>query len=1187
MTTALRVLLVEDDEADALLTLRELRKGGFEPEWKRVETRAGMDQALAAGAWDLVICDHLMPSFSSAGALDVMRSHALDLPFIIVSGAAPEDLITAAMRQGAHDFISKGNLMRLVPAVRRELKEAALRRDRQRMQSRLVESEARTELLAAAVAQVTEAIALTDPEGVVSYVNRSFEALVGSPVRQIKGRALSDLLGHPVMDRAACQAASGSVWEGRLSLPREGAPSQEFDATCSPVRDAGGAVRHLVAVIRDVTKEVELERELRQAQKMDALGLLAAGLAHDFNNLLTTILASAELLKCRIDEDSPLLPRVDAIIHAGLCGAGLTRQILGLSRKTDEKRVPLDFTTVVREALATLHGSIPANVRMHDDLMSGLWVEGDPALLQQLVLNLGINAIQAMQSGGGSLWVALSEEEEARGQGGGRWALLTVRDSGCGMDPQVLERIFEPFFTTKPVGEGTGLGLAMVHTTVTKAGGRISVQSAPGLGTTFEVRLPCATGAAAGLYGSESILLVDDDEVVTAIISQGLHDLGYRVCGCTSARGALERFGRDPGSFDLALLDPDMPDMNGFELAGRLQELRPDLPLVLVTGGAAAGTLPADARTTFQDILAKPFSAQDLASIVRKAMLARGGGGPRPAMGLPAIAAGPRPSVLLAEDNRTARSMMGKYLKEAGYEVQEAEDGLQAWKLFNRAAHGGRFDLLLTDVVMPRMDGLELVQLVRKADPAIPIGVVTSNEDKETVKAALKLGVDEFLNKPFGAADLMASVQRMLEKRRTLLDARRSQETAQAVRSAQRTLVAVPEQGVPLFTLYEPLTDAGGDVLRCFRCADGSILFVLADVAGHSVLSSYAVASFLGMLSSFVGECMGLMTLASSCDGGDGELPCVYQQCGRYGLQPCDPLADLARKLNHAIQSGPFSEVPVCALLGLWAPSTGRLELMNAGMPHGLRCRPGGETAGPIELNGTPLGVFAEPDLERAIVWLEPGDRCLFGTDGFFEVASRTGATFQETAPALWQAMADTQLDRALSLVCEAARSHGGGVITDDLLVVGFEQPALARSNGEFTLQIPSTTRAVDLACDRFQGWLEGSAGAGRASAARRFDISLAVREALTNAVIHGNGKRPEAQVALYGRPLPEPRGVEVTVVDQGPGFDLEAYRPPTDPISDRGRGIPLIHHHARDVRMTGNTLTMTFLFEEPAHDQR
>ena len=225
-TQLLNVLLVEDSEDDALLTLRELQKGGVQARWERVDTRAGMERALTERAWDLVICDHLMPGFSSAGALDVMRKLALDLPFIIVSGAAPEDLVTAAMRQGAHDFIAKGNLIRLVPAVRRELKEADLRRDRRAMQSRLAE------------------------------------------------------------------------------------------------------------------KEVELERRLRQVQKVDALGQLAAGIAHDFNDVLTTILAAAEFIKGKTAGDSPLLPKVEAILHAGLSAAGLTRQLLGFSRKADGKRIP-------------------------------------------------------------------------------------------------------------------------------------------------------------------------------------------------------------------------------------------------------------------------------------------------------------------------------------------------------------------------------------------------------------------------------------------------------------------------------------------------------------------------------------------------------------------------------------------------------------------------------------------------------------------------------------------------------------------------------------------------------------------------------------------------------------------------------------------------------------------------------
>jgi CheY-like chemotaxis protein/anti-sigma regulatory factor (Ser/Thr protein kinase) len=540
----------------------------------------------------------------------------------------------------------------------------------------------------------------------------------------------------------------------------------------------------------------------------------------------------------------------------------------------------------------------------------------------------------------------------------------------------------------------------------------------------------------------------------------------------------------------------------------------------------------------------------------------------------------------MAEDSRTTRSLIRSGLERAGYEVEEARDGLEAWELFTQAPHNRRFDLLLTDVVMPRMDGLELAQLVRKADPALPIGVITSNEDKETVKAALNLGVNEFLNKPFERADLLECVNKLLAVRSTRLDARRSLATAQAVRLAQRSMAATPERGLPLYTLYEPLSDAGGDVFRCFRCADGSILFVLADVAGHSVLSSYAVASFLGMLSTYVGECYGLMVVSPSHDSGESELPCSLHGCGRFGHIPCDPLPHLAAKLNYGIHGGPFSEVPVCTLLGLWTPATGRLRLLNAGIPHGLhRRRRQGDTV-PVALNGTPLGVFAEADLEGAELQLEPGDRFLFGTDGFFEVQSAGLPPFQDLAPGQWQALAESPLDWALNEICGAARSHGGGVIADDLLVVGFEQPGVERSAQELVLRLPSTPRAIDLACDRFEQCLKATCD-GRLRKDRRFDILLAVREALSNAVFHGNGNRPGTTVSLRCLPDPERRSLVVAVADEGPGFDLAAATAPEDPLSERGRGLPLIRHHARDVAMNGGTMTMTFLMEESDHDDQ
>jgi len=433
MNTPLRVLMVEDDEDDLQLSLLEMRRGGFNVSWSRVETRSAMEQALAKETWDLILCDHLMPQFSSSMALDVMRAQGKDIPFIIVSGAAPEDIVTAAMRAGAHDFISKGSLVRLVPAIQRELREAAGRRERQQIAGRLAESENRYSdlfienpapmllvdaatlllvdanpaaaaffghaleslkqvtvqalsraphegwmtvrrakerrshlfsdqmfladgrirevdvyavriqqggrslllatlfdqtdrkaaeaseaMLAAAVEQVAEAISITDTDGNIAYANKAFQTLTGFVTSMIKGWAVVDLLERDEIRKALQQAAQGMSWQGQVMIRTEGGKNLEADITCSPLRDSEGVINYLVMVMRDVTKEVELERGLRQSQKMEALGSLAAGIAHDSNNILTTILTAAELAKWKLPPDSPILPKLDVILQAGL-----------------------------------------------------------------------------------------------------------------------------------------------------------------------------------------------------------------------------------------------------------------------------------------------------------------------------------------------------------------------------------------------------------------------------------------------------------------------------------------------------------------------------------------------------------------------------------------------------------------------------------------------------------------------------------------------------------------------------------------------------------------------------------------------------------------------------------------------------------------------------------------------------
>ncbi len=1310
MTTPLRVLLVEDDEGDAELVMRELTRGGYDLDWRRVETREELVQALVGRDWDLVICDHRLPAFGSQAALDVKRERGLDIPFIIVSGAAPEDVVTDAMRAGAQDFISKNGLVRLVPAVRRELQEAALRQERRFIEEELAESqgryammfhenpapmllvdpatlrvveanqaaaaffgqppdtlehtqitalsvlaregewrgvqryrrqrayifqdrvlcadgamrevdvyavkisqgrrslllatlfdqtdrraaEARASLLAEAVAQVSDAIALMDAAGTIEYVNQAFERMVGLDLPMIAGWTLGDLLDEAPLAEAARRAAAGEAWDGRTTLRLEGGRLREVAVRYSPVRDAAGQVAHLVAMLRDITGETERERQYRQVDKMEALGTLAAGVAHDFNNLLTTISSAAELLKAALPADSPAQSRVAAIQQAGLCATGLTRQILSFSRKGTDQRVPMDLSILVRNSLQMMRSSRPAGVTITSELTSGIWVEGDPAQLQQVVLNLALNAIQSMRIKGGTLHVGLSETQAEGPDSGSRYALLTVEDTGCGMDAPTLERIFDPFFTTKPAGEGTGLGLSIVHAAVTGAGGRIQVQSRPGEGTLFRVLWPCAAAATqppespvpAAISGQESILLVEDEELVAALARLGLENLGYAVSTRRDAGEALGLLSEAPERWDLVATALALPDMTGAEFATALRQIRADLPVLLLSGLPMPATLALAEAGAFAEVVAKPYTPHGLAAAVRRVLDGR----PKPAVRpvpprvrpnpAPAPREARRPAILLAEDSQTTRSMIQSWLERAGYEVVAVEDGVAALGRFKDNPDPERFGVLLTDVVMPRMDGLSLARLIRAMDPALPIAIFTSNEDRETVASALNLGVDEFLNKPFDAPALLGCVERLLARHRDRLAERRSAETAHEVRQAQQRMVAVPEKGLPIYSVCEPLTDAGGDVFRCMTCADGSILFVLADVAGHSVQSSYAVASFLTMLSAFVGECVTLMALPPGQAFPATERARSLHSCGLYGSIACRPLQHLADKFNQGIQSGPFSEIPVCALFGLWNPSNGRLEVLNAGIPHGILSRRDG-SAEPLALNGTPLGIFPEPFLESTELRLQPGDRLIFGTDGFFDVLSPERQPFADRVPELWGSLRDTPMDWALSAVCGKVREHALSRPTDDLLVIGFEQPTLTRDPEELIMHLPSTPRAVDVACDRLGECLKASALGARLDESAFFDITLAVREALSNAVIHGNGERPGATVVLRCHPDVAAGRLTVSVKDEGPGFDLETHAPPEDPLSERGRGISMIRAFADEVRMEGSELTLTFLAEE------
>ena len=1030
--------------------------------------------------------------------------------------------------------------------------------------------------MALAMDQAAQVIFVTDPEGRLVYGNPAFESILGHSTQTARGQLLTEIIPDFPQPQA-------EPWQGRLwSLTHDGV-AIHLDGTLTPLRDGPQSVAAYMGVLRDVTQEVQIERNLQHLQKMDALGALASGVAHDFNNILTAILSAAELIEWQVQADSPILNKLHVIYQAVIRARELNRQILSFSRTTEEKHIPFDLSSVVKEAIYLLRSTFPASIQLRTDIASSLWVMGDPSQMHQVVMNLAVNALQAMLPQGGSLDLTVGELEVSTdiacpaGLKPGRHVLLTVKDSGCGMDPATLERVFEPFFTTKGAQGGTGLGLSVVHGIVYKHLGAMAVQSQPGQGSTFLVYIPCVAPvkrevveiAPENFTGRERILLVDDEEVLGALGKQGLQLLGYRVTVRSDSREALEEFQNKPQAFDLVITDLAMPGLSGLELVTRMRAIRPELPAILITGAFQAPPSMEGIATPFDDVIFKPITIQDMARSVRKVI------GLKPVPKAAKKASGKHSAqasastILLAEDSTVTRILLRAWLVKAGYQVQVAKDGQEAWEAYAKAGPGG-FALVLTDLVMPRMDGLQLAARIRETDLAVPIVILSTSEDTDTVKAAIHLQVSEFLTKPFESAVLIGCVERLFTNYAVHMKGVRSVETAQAVRMAQRAMEAVPEKDLPIYSISEPLTDAGGDVFRCHRVGGGSLFFAIADVAGHSVISSYAVAAYLGMLSNFVGECVHLSPLQEK----GSKRPAGAGGCGHFGSTRCQPLRHLALKLNHTIQTGPFSEVPICSLFGLWTPATGRLQLLNAGIPHTqwYSHALGGTT--PVQINGTPLGILDTPFMEEKVIAMEPGDRLLLGSDGFFDALSPEKRPFDALVGPLWRDLACTDILNAINLVSESARVHAAGNFADDLMVVALEQPEYPEDALQFSTSFPSEASQIDRACAKLGLFLETTCGVENGT--HRFEILLAVREALSNAMLHGNPAGRPSRIVLKSSWDKEGQ-LEVAVLDEGLGFDLDAHQPPDIENSERGRGIPMMQNFAREVVMTGGELLMTF----------
>jgi two-component system, cell cycle sensor histidine kinase and response regulator CckA len=510
MGIPLRVLIIEDSEDDTALVVRELRRGGYDVEYERVDSPDGLTEALSR-KWNLIISDHSMPRFTGTEALKLVRKQGVDVPFIFISGTIGEETAVAALKLGAQDYLMKTNLSRLTSAVRRELREVEERRERE-----------------------------------------------------------------------------------------------------------------------------SLEQQLHHLQRHESIGRLAGGVAHDFNNLMGVIAGYSEMLMDKLGADPKLSAHVTHILKATERGASLTRQLLAFSRKQVLEPRVINIQEHLRSIEGLLRRVLGEDIRLTVDAGEHavhLRVRADPAQFEQVIMNLVVNARDAMPSGG-SLNLEISQAhldaeycKHNPDTHPGSYMCLAVSDTGCGMSPEVLSRVFEPFFTTKESGKGTGLGLATVYGIVKQSGGNITVYSEVGNGTTFKIYLPLSQEYATKPEemvlnaivpnGKETILLVEDEDSLREVISDYLRNRGYTILVASEPESAIAAAESAAQSIDLLLTDVILPGSSGVQLAQRLTASHPKMRVLYVSGYTADAIVHHGGHDSSFAFLSKPFSLLTLAQKIR------------------------------------------------------------------------------------------------------------------------------------------------------------------------------------------------------------------------------------------------------------------------------------------------------------------------------------------------------------------------------------------------------------------------------------------------------------------------------------------------------------------------------------------------------------------------------------------
>ena len=632
-TTPLRVLILENSRPDVELLLLELEEAGFQVDHTLVETREQFRAALEEKNYDAVLADYRLPTWSGLDALAELRGLGNDLPFLLVTGTLGEEAAVECIKQGASDYVLKEHLSRLPVALLRALTEKALRDENAHAQEALRASEARNRDF---VEHAVYGIFRVSTDGTFLDANPALLRILGcSSADELKTLNLArDLFRFPEQYArlmAACREhgqlndaeaewrrRDGGIVAIRLHLRQLSAP---------------GHPDTLEVIAEDVTELRAMERQLRQTQKFEAIGQLAGGFAHDFNNVIGAILGWAELGFEESRDNAAAAERFSRIREQADRAAALTRELLAFARRQVLQPRSVDLNVVASGLVRLLDKVIGKHIEFKFLSAPLDSVKADPTQIEQVLMNLCLNARDAMPEGGRlAIETDMVELDEPYCRfypyvTPGRYAVISVSDTGIGMDSETRERIFEPFFTTKERGEGTGMGLATVYGIVKQHGGFIHVYSEPAHGSLFRVYLPAMEGAQAegaarvpapslaAKRGTETILLADDHESIRDMARQTLMGLGYRVLSASDGEEALRLCEHETPA--LAILDVIMPKLGGpataAKLAGHFPRMR-----VLFTSGYSAASDAAPAGGATAHYLQKPYSPTTLAHLVRE-----------------------------------------------------------------------------------------------------------------------------------------------------------------------------------------------------------------------------------------------------------------------------------------------------------------------------------------------------------------------------------------------------------------------------------------------------------------------------------------------------------------------------------------------------------------------------------------